>query len=174
MLVLMSSSHFSLSRPWLWLMLNCWVFQGLLWKIQFMLEREGLCNVQVFKSSHHHSRCYVLHFCHALQTWFWHSSMLLKPYIVRYIHSYSLTWLPHICKAYPTFLKIYLQYVYMVYLHPMYLPTYTVYIYRYIYIYLEPKWRLFWLEQVLFRGGWPSKIEVIGVLGDPLTWHTRW
>ena len=34
-----------------------------------------------------------------------------------------------------------------------------------IILYLEPKWPLFWLEKALFWGGWPSKIEVIGVLG---------
>ena len=38
-------------------------------------------------------------------------------------------------------------------------------LYVYIYIHLEPKWPLFWLEKALFWGGWPSKIEVIGVLG---------
>ena len=33
------------------------------------------------------------------------------------------------------------------------------------FLYLEPKWPLFWLEKALFWGGWPSKIEAIGALG---------
>ncbi len=33
-----------------------------------------------------------------------------------------------------------------------------------IFIYLEPKWPLFWLEKALFWAGWPSKIEAIWVL----------
>ena len=38
---------------------------------------------------------------------------------------------------------------------------YGIYVYKYIY--LEPKWPLFWLEKAW--GGWPSKIEVIWVPG---------
>ena len=33
------------------------------------------------------------------------------------------------------------------------------------YVYLEPKWPLFWLEKALFWGGWPSKIEASWFLG---------
>ena len=36
---------------------------------------------------------------------------------------------------------------------------------KYIYIYLEPKWPLFWLEKALFWGDWPSKTEVVWVTG---------
>ena len=38
-------------------------------------------------------------------------------------------------------------------------------LYLHIFIYLEPKWPLFWLEKALFQGGWPSKIKVIWFQG---------